>query len=532
MVLPQCNTMAHLVLIFVAFLANVFFLAAGMPLLASSDLMMQEHVPLKQPGTNGFLRSGSRSGSGRSSAHRKLVNGGRQLEGGPLIHNFTALIGVPGVGSSEEPDLLRELLDLPDIFRDGGTFLYGLTADDAWKNAGYSLIGKQKLKECLTQKHIVLLGDSTMGEVFMDIGMLLAGIGDNQHAMTTFASSLQTENSPHSFFVGPNGIDTELRPTLRNVTMRYRPREITVTHRFTGHYEIWDNFLGVETYLHPNFLQEFMCLIGAEISGCNVPDIIVFNSGQHDIFNKDMTTEKFGQLLTEILDAIVSETHGKVRIMWRSVLVMEKSPPQLKAYDDEAYRIIQTHYPDVVRYVNISLAHDIFKRHVSDKMYSHSSNDDFLHIGTTAKYKFFRMANMPYEQQVMTLSTLATQMLLNEICRGSASPVDQVFGKGDYNTKYEEVPVDFMASYIASMAAGLPDGQLIRFGRGQAEIFVYQKDGNTLRPIPNWDTFVRLGYDISNVHDLDEVFEKTFARGEPMSPHPAVPVVGANESEG
>jgi len=57
---------------------------------------------------------------------------------------------------------------------------------------------------------------------------------------------------------------------------------ISIVHRFTGHVDLKENLMGLDTFLHRDFAQELDCLVDPQPGrGCQHrrPDLLVVNSG-------------------------------------------------------------------------------------------------------------------------------------------------------------------------------------------------------------------------------------------------------------
>ena len=83
--------------------------------------------------------------------------------------------------------------------------------------------------------------------------------------------------------------------------------ETYIRHRFTGHYDINSNYYGMRTFNEPSFVRdELLCLlglVGADVD-CPVPDIIILNSGHHDVHE---TLETFESNLRTFLNFLRQE---------------------------------------------------------------------------------------------------------------------------------------------------------------------------------------------------------------------------------
>ena len=58
---------------------------------------------------------------------------------------------------------------------------------------------------------------------------------------------------------------------------------MSIKHRFTGHVNLNDNDMGLDTFFHEDFQQELDCMVDPQPGmGCTErhPDMIVINSGK------------------------------------------------------------------------------------------------------------------------------------------------------------------------------------------------------------------------------------------------------------
>ncbi len=68
----------------------------------------------------------------------------------------------------------------------------------------------------------------------------------------------------------------------RNMTVSAPTLGLTITHRFTGHVDLKENMMGLDTFFHRDFQREFRCLTDPQPGqGCQKrrPDMLVVNSG-------------------------------------------------------------------------------------------------------------------------------------------------------------------------------------------------------------------------------------------------------------
>ena len=68
----------------------------------------------------------------------------------------------------------------------------------------------------------------------------------------------------------------------RNMTVSASTLGLTITHRFTGHVDLNENMMGLDTFFHKDFQRELGCLTDPQPGqGCQNrrPDMLVVNSG-------------------------------------------------------------------------------------------------------------------------------------------------------------------------------------------------------------------------------------------------------------
>ena len=68
----------------------------------------------------------------------------------------------------------------------------------------------------------------------------------------------------------------------RNMTVSAPTLGLTITHRFTGHVDLKENMMGLDTFFHRDFQRELRCLTDPQPGqGCQKrrPDMLVVNSG-------------------------------------------------------------------------------------------------------------------------------------------------------------------------------------------------------------------------------------------------------------
>ena len=137
----------------------------------------------------------------------------------------------------------------------------------------------------MQNKRIVLLGDASIAEVFHDFAMLLSGVSNEprEDIITSYIATATNREKgggretwrydlPNDVFVEFHGLHR------RNMTL-YAPNNVVVRYRFTGHYDLGKNLMGIDTFFDKNFKEEFSCLLGVnkDTYDCPRPDIILIN---------------------------------------------------------------------------------------------------------------------------------------------------------------------------------------------------------------------------------------------------------------
>ena len=316
----------------------------------------------------------------------------------------------------DKKDTMLSLCEIPDIlFGEDKQPLIERALQNPFLFGFWDSTGTQK---CLRQKSMLFLGDSTMEETIDDLVMLLSGIGSNVSTLGSylFDSSLASHiHPPYKKIELPRNITVEYFGGRRNVTVTSNVLGLRIRYRFTGHHNLLRNFEGILTFFHNDFSAELDCLLGERGSGCVRPSIVVLNSGLHDSRGHN-NASTFSFYLKKLLSKIQEEP--STRVIWKANIISEeivRIHNNLPVFDDLARSIgLQRH----VEYVNSTLAYEILSQGASHLLQK-TSTDNFLHIGSIAKDKFHRERHhrKPYSWHSLAMSSLATQLLLNKICR-------------------------------------------------------------------------------------------------------------------
>ena len=145
-----------------------------------------------------------------------------------------------------------------------------------------NLFDTKRTQMCLNNKRILVLGDSVLEEFVLDLATLLSGVASNTAELDSFIHDSGAKSPHHLLHKLPNGVTVYHHNSRRNMTVISDEADTYVRHRFTGHYNIKENYYGMRTLVFPQFVgDELECLLGLVGSDieCPVPDIIVLNGG-------------------------------------------------------------------------------------------------------------------------------------------------------------------------------------------------------------------------------------------------------------
>jgi hypothetical protein len=175
---------------------------------------------------------------------------------------------------------------------------------------------------------------------------------------------------------------------------------------------LFQNYEGILTFFHPDFAAELDCLLGG--NGCARPSVIVLNSGLHDARGHNNATTF--ALYVDKLFAKLKKLPA-TRVIWKSNVITEeivKKNNNLPIFNQIASSMAQKRN---VQFVNSTLAYEIVAD-AAPQLLQKTSTDNFLHIGSVAKDKFHRdkRYRKPYSYHSLAMSSLATQLLLRQIC--------------------------------------------------------------------------------------------------------------------
>lgn len=113
------------------------------------------------------------------------------------------------------------------------------------------LFDEKRTKKCLAGHNILILGDSVIEEFVFDLAILMSGIAKKEVDLDHFVKrgtgvdiSLEhfTLHIPHSH------VNMDFFHGRRNVTLIDKQFDIRIRHRFTGHYSLKANMMGLDTF--------------------------------------------------------------------------------------------------------------------------------------------------------------------------------------------------------------------------------------------------------------------------------------------
>ena len=142
-----------------------------------------------------------------------------------------------------------------------------------------------KALKCMRNKRIVMLGDSSVAEVFHDLALLFSGISseplkDTMLAYVMKATKREKGGGRETWrYDLPNDVFVEFHGLHRRNMTLYAPNNVVVRYRFTGHYDPAKNLMGIDTFFDKNFEEELSCLLGVnkDTYDCPRPDILLIN---------------------------------------------------------------------------------------------------------------------------------------------------------------------------------------------------------------------------------------------------------------
>jgi lipid-A-disaccharide synthase-like uncharacterized protein len=294
-----------------------------------------------------------------------------------------------------------------------------------------NLFDVKKMKQCLKDRYVVLLGDSTMSERMVDMAVTMGSVSRNVSALNELLLSEEISNTwirvHHELpkFNSKNFSSYHYYDDVvmafhgwhhRNITLTLTNDRMKIRYRFIGHYDVHRNSLGVTAL---SFIKdELMYMLGLENTSLNttdidyhrVPNAIVLQSGYHDVANPAHGVGVFIRTLRSfVVQTMLSYYHAAVTVptfYWQSPPLHESnytSVVKLRMIEDEVFKMSRV-LPHFV-YINNTQLFDHIPGFESDtSRYTY----DFIHFGAiTRRYNMSRLG---------TVSVMMTNYLLTHIC--------------------------------------------------------------------------------------------------------------------
>ena len=187
----------------------------------------------------------------------------------------------------------------------------------------------------------------------------------------------------------------------RNMTVTAPSLGILIRHRFTGHSDLTKDMMGLDTFFHPSFQDEYDCLVkqpGAPGCAPRRPDVLVINSGLHDIRT---TVPKYAMTMRTLAKQLRQLRDSGTQVIWRG----NNALPTTHGLD-----IISRHYLEAegVPFVDTRAVMDYFTEDLASGCCSDLRNTGGAHIGAIANYH--------NASSRLTVSSMVTQDILSQVC--------------------------------------------------------------------------------------------------------------------
>lgn len=298
-------------------------------------------------------------GPNRLSSQSKIS---RKLESditNPVKYNNLTNICTPDICKGKHLD------DIPDF--DG--VISSKFVEDIYA-ANYSIFDKIAISQCFSNKRIAIFGDSTMTEFVLGMFSILTGIFRQQHKADwqtymdhTMAKVLPQGYTDHFKFDGiPEFTVVIGRYGHRNFSLHMPSIHSDIFHRFTGAgNDLNSNFGGVKEMMK-HMPPDFLCLIGVN---CPVPDVIIYQSGHHDVNDWHGTINELPKLFRLLQDA---KNRGS-RVYWKSSSdnYRESHQDVRTGVMNQAAELFSYEYH--INYINMDIARDMFAKHYNSREY-------------------------------------------------------------------------------------------------------------------------------------------------------------------
>ena len=202
----------------------------------------------------------------------------------------------------------------------------------------------------------------------------------------------------------------------RNMTVISDASDTYIRHRFMGHYDIQGNYYGMRTFTEPTFVQsELLCLLGLVGTDleCPLPDIILINSGHHDIHQSpEIFEHNMRQFLNMVRSEYIRIQYFNVKIYWKGTLLSglhETGHRELYTLDQLAARICKDYR---IPYINATDVLRFLPRYLDvqpggERPYQLYTQDRIHHGGIARSHNLTKVGSV---------SMLVTQRILAAIC--------------------------------------------------------------------------------------------------------------------
>lgn len=164
-----------------------------------------------------------------------------------------------------------------------------------------------------------------MQEEVLDIAGLLAKLTDDPSLFLKYAETMVAHHEvglPDPNYSLPNGVELTFhggsKTRGRRFTISMPSIGFKLRFRFSGHHKVEVDRGGIASFLHPEFLAEFLCELGSDSLTdlqCAPLHGLVLNSGEHDLWHAaennitdEVHLQQFGENLDKVLALLTSHS--------------------------------------------------------------------------------------------------------------------------------------------------------------------------------------------------------------------------------
>ena len=145
-------------------------------------------------------------------------------------------------------------------------FIFDHVTDDFAKSQ--QLFDTDATSECLKDKRLVLLGDSTMIELANDLAILLSGLAVDRDALEQYLYRTTHVDENYAHYDLPNHVSEDYYGSHRNMTIHSKKSNTYIRMRYIGHSNLNKGDMGVKSLLEKRYLilfhfhlQVYKCII-------------------------------------------------------------------------------------------------------------------------------------------------------------------------------------------------------------------------------------------------------------------------------